>query len=185
MSAVTQRCAIRHPSGFSLVELAIALAILAVLFAVAMPSWGRYFAEQGVRERADALADSFALARAEAIRRGARVAVCPRTADRCDPQAPGWERGWLVFADDNRNGVHDAGEAIVGRERAAPPGVTIGANRPVADYVSYTSVGQLRRIDGALQMGSFIVCRSGIAGTKVVLANGGRVRIAPADGVCP
>ena len=185
MSAVTQYCALRRPSGFTLVELAIALAILAILFAVAIPSWGRYFAQQGVRDRADALADSFVLARAEAIRRGARVAICPRSADSCDPGAPGWERGWVIFADDNHNGVHDPGETIVGREGAAVPGITIRGNRPVADYVSYTSIGQLRRVDGALQMGSFVVCRSGIAGTKVVLANGGRVRIAPADGVCP
>lgn len=185
MSAGARCKAGPHARGFTLIELSIAVALVGIVFAVAVPSWGRYFAEHGVRERADALADAFVLARAEAIRRGGRVAVCPRSADRCEPGAAGWERGWLVFADDNRNGVRDAGEAIVTREGPALPGVTIRGNRPVADYVSYTSLGQLRRSDGALQMGSFLVCRTGIAGRKVVLANGGRVRIATADGACP
>lgn len=185
MFAVTKRRAVCRASAFTLVETMIGLALLAILFAAAIPSWGRHFAERTLRERADALADSFLLARAEAIRRGGRVAVCPRAADRCDPGAAGWEHGWLVFADDNRNGVRDTGEPVVAREGAALVGLTIRGNRPVADYVSYTSLGQLRRIDGALQMGSFIVCRSGLAGRKVVLANGGRVRVAAADGACP
>ncbi|HEX8740338.1 MAG TPA: GspH/FimT family pseudopilin [Casimicrobiaceae bacterium] len=171
--------------GFTLIELSIAVAIVGILFAVALPSWGHYFAEHGVRERADALADAFLLARSEAIRRGGRVAVCPRSADRCDPRPAGWERGWLVFADENRNGIRDAGEPVVALENAASEAVTVRGNRPVADYVSYTSTGQLRRIDGALQMGTFVVCRRGLPGRKVVLASGGRVRIAPADGMCP
>lgn len=173
-----------HARGFTLIELSIAVALVGILFAVALPSWGHYFAEHGVRERADALADAFLLARSEAIRRGGRVAVCPRSADRCDPAA-GWEQGWVVFADDNRNGVRDAGEPVVALENAAAEAVTIRGNRPVTDYVSYSSTGQLRRIDGALQMGSFVVCRSGFSGRKVVLASGGRVRIAIVDGVCP
>ena len=185
MSTGARRNAGTHARGFTLIELSIAVALVGILFAIALPSWGHYFAENSVRERVDALADAFLLARTEAIRRGGRVAVCPRTADRCDPRATGWERGWLVFADDNRNGVRDAGERVVALENGASEAVTIRGNRPVADYVSYTSTGQLRRIDGALQMGSFVVCRSGFPGRKVVLANGGRVRIAPSDGVCP
>lgn len=185
MSASAHCNAGSHPRGFTLIELAIGVALVGILFAIAVPSWGHYFAEHGVRERAEALADSFLTARAEAIRRGGRVAVCPRNADRCDPRAAGWERGWLVFADGNRNGVRDESERIVALEPAAAEAVTIRGNRPVADYVSYTGTGQLRRIDGALQMGTFVVCRSGLPGRKVVLASGGRVRIATVDGVCP
>lgn len=185
MLRTRQRVFGKRHRGFTMVELLIALAILAILFAAAMPSWAHYFSTSALRERAGALADSFLIARTEAIRRGGRVAVCPGSKDLCDPQAPGWEAGWLVFADDNRNGVRDPGEGVILREGFAPPGLSIRGNRPVSEYVSFTALGQLRRNDGALQMGTFTVCRSGFEGSKVVLANGGRVRITPLGGTCP
>ncbi|MEO9136354.1 MAG: type IV fimbrial biogenesis protein FimT, partial [Casimicrobiaceae bacterium] len=71
------------------------------------------------------------------------------------------------------------------RERRAAPGITIRGNRPVADYVSYTSFGHARRFDGALQMGTFTVCRPGHRARKVILANSGRARIEASPDGCP
>ena len=42
--------------------------------------------------------------------------------------------------------------------------------------MSYTSLGHARMLNGALQMGTFTVCRSGQRALHVVLANSGRVR---------
>jgi type IV fimbrial biogenesis protein FimT len=53
----------------------------------------------------------------------------------------------------------------------------VRANRPLDGYVSYTSLGQARMLNGALQMGTFTVCRSGQQALHVVLAGSGRVRI--------
>ena len=58
-------------------------------------------------------------------------------------------------------------------------------NRPVADYVSYTGLGHARRVDGALQMGTFVVCRTGHKARKVILANSGRARIEATSDACP
>ena len=81
------------------------------------------------------------------------------------------------IVDINRDGKVDAGEPVLQIEGAAPRGITISANRPVDDYVSYTSLGQARMLNGALQMGTFTVCRSGQRALHVVLANSGRVRV--------
>jgi len=51
--------------------------------------------------------------------------------------------------------------------------------------VSYTSLGYARRTDGALQMGTFTVCRRGETALKVVLANSGRTRIDASPEICP
>ena len=59
------------------------------------------------------------------------------------------------------------------------------ANRPLEEYVSYTDLGQARLLNGALQMGTFTVCRSGQLALHVVLANSGRVRIEKTDDRCP
>jgi hypothetical protein len=71
-------------------------------------------------------------ARAEAIRRQARVNLCP-SADRVTC-APGgrWEGGWLIFADDNQDGDRDLSESIVRIETAARRGITIAANGPLS-----------------------------------------------------
>ena len=74
---------------------------------------------------------------------------------------------------------------LLGREPAAATGITIAGNRPVGDYISFTSLGHARRHDGALQMGTFTICRRGQDTRKVVLANSGRVRIDVTHEPCP
>ena len=67
----------------------------------------------------------------------------------------------------------------------ARAGIVIAGNRPVADYISFTSIGHARRHDGALQMGTFTVCRRGQSAQKIVLANSGRVRLDVTGEACP
>jgi type IV fimbrial biogenesis protein FimT len=167
------------PRGFTLLELAVALAIGGFLLFVGVPGWGAWMAEQQLQDRADALLHSLDRARSEAIKRGGRVQVCPDAGGNCSPAA--WEGGWTTWAAPSDG---DSAQRIA-REQAAPPGVTIRGNRPVADYVSYTSLGYARRSDGALQMGTFTVCRTGHKARKVVLANSGRVRIEQTGDACP
>jgi type IV fimbrial biogenesis protein FimT len=136
--------------------------------------------EHALQDRADALLHALDLARSEAVKRGARVDVCPGAAACASGGALAWEGGWAIIADADR------GEAsTIARERAAAPGITIRGNRPVADYVSYTSAGHARRFDGALQMGTFTVCRPGHRARKVILANSGRARIETSPDACP
>ncbi|HEY6894896.1 MAG TPA: GspH/FimT family pseudopilin, partial [Rhodanobacteraceae bacterium] len=151
--------------GFTLVELMVALALAGITLALAVPGLGRFLADQQLQARADALLHHLEVARSEAIKRGGRVDVCPGNGA-CNAGAMPWEGGWVVVADAARGGT-----SPIARERAAGSGVTIRGNRPVADYVSYTSLGHARRFDGALQMGPFTVCRSGYRARKVVLAN--------------
>lgn len=166
--------------GFTLLELMAALAIAAIVFALAVPGLGGWMAEQELQDRAEALLHALDLARSEAIKRGGRVDVCPGSGD-CSAGTMPWEAGWRVVPDAQR----DNGPGAIARERAAPPGITVRGNRPVADYVSYTSAGHARRFDGALQMGTFTLCRAGRRARKVILANSGRARIELSAEACP
>jgi type IV fimbrial biogenesis protein FimT len=169
-----------HIRGVTLLELMTALAIMGIVTALGVPGLGAWLAEQQLQDRADALLHTLDLARSEAIKRGDRVDVCPGEGG-CVGGAMAWESGWIVVPDAARG--HDAN--ALARETMAPSGITIRGNRPVADYVSYTGAGHARRFDGALQMGTFTICRPGRRSRKVILANSGRARLEVSADVCP
>ena len=172
-------------AAFTLVELVVALAIAALLAAVALPAFSDWLGAYQLANHAKHLAESMTRARTEAIRRGHRVNLC-KSADRqhCADQGR-WDAGFMVFVDVNHDGHVDADEPVLGIEGPAPPGITMGANQPLDDYVSYTSLGHARMLNGALQMGTFTVCRSGQRALHVVLANSGRVRVERTSNRCP
>jgi len=175
----------RPPLGLTLLDLVVSLAIAALLVGLGVPSYRAYIADLELRIRVEALVEAMSFARAEAIKRGVRVNLCP-THDGAHCAGDGrWEAGWLLFADANHDGDRDDDEDVVRREGPAPTGITVRGNRPVADYVSYTALGQTRMANGALQMGTFTVCRAGANAVDVVLANGGRVRIDRTRAACP
>lgn len=167
----------RPAGGFTLVETLIAVTIAALLVVAAVPALADYLARYRQLAHAQMLALHLNRARSEAIMRGGRVNLCRATGAGQCAAAGGWESGWITYVDRNHDGDVDADEAVLEAAPPAPPGVTVSPNRPLAAYVSYTSLGQARRLDGALQMGTFTVCRSGQTAVQVVLANTGRVRV--------
>lgn len=170
-------------AGVTLIELLVAVVIAGIVLSVGLPEWGRWTAEQALRDRADALLHTLDRARSEAVKRGSRVDVCPESGGGCPGMPGAWEGGWRIVVPAAPGG--DAPAIAVAREPHAPAGVTIRGNRPVADYVSYTSLGYARRTDGSLQMGTFVVCRPGHKARKVILANSGRARIEQTAEDCP
>jgi len=171
--------------GFTLVELVIALGLAGLLAASAAPAFQDWIAAYQLANYAKHLAESMMHARTEAIRRAHRVNLC-KSADREQCADLGsWEGGFLMYVDINHDGRIDAGEPVLGIEGHAPPGITIAANGPLDDYVSYTSIGHARMLSGALQMGTFTICKRGQRALHVVLANSGRVRTERTAVVCP
>ena len=67
----------RRPAGagFSLVELMVGVSILAVLLALALPSFSEWIRNNQVRMMAESLREGLQLARSEAIKRNTRVRV--------------------------------------------------------------------------------------------------------------
>ena len=167
----------RDQTGWSLVEITIALAVAALLLVLGVPAYKDWIASQQLLHHAQLLAQTLTLARTEAVKHGYRVSVCKSADGRQCADVGRWDMGFLMHTDDNADGTVDADEALLLAEGPAPNDITIDANRPLDDYVSFTSLGHARMLNGALQMGTFTVCKPGRDALLVVLANSGRVRI--------
>ena len=170
-------------NGFSLVEILIALGVAALLLVLAWPSYGRWIGDEQIMNRARLLAKSMQLARSEAIKRGHRVNLCKSGDGAQCAESGDWDQGFLMHEDTDNKGEVEGDDAVI---RFEPPitGIHISSNKPLADYVSYTSFGHARMRSGALQMGTFTVCKPGFRAVDVVLVGSGRVRIARSKAIC-
>jgi len=81
----------RHSSqrGFTMVELAVTLVIAAILAAIAFPSMATMMVGNRIRAGGTDLMSALLLARSEAIKRNAQIAITPSTAG-------DWTKGWVV-----------------------------------------------------------------------------------------
>ncbi len=94
----------KHSStGFTLVELMIALSIVAILATVVVPSFQNSIKNNRAVSQSNALATALAMARSEAIKRNASVVVCSTTDQTSCSGNIDWSTGWLVFVDADKN----------------------------------------------------------------------------------
>jgi type IV fimbrial biogenesis protein FimT len=125
------------------------------------------------------------LARTEAIKRGYRVNLC-KSADAATCTDDGdWSQGWILHVDAAAEGQPAPDEPPIAYDPPVSRPIRVDGNGPVDDYVSFTPLGEPRRLSGALQMGTFTVCRSGQDEVQVVLAATGRVRTVRTRTRCP
>jgi len=170
--------------GVSLIELVVTLGVAASLVLLGLPAYRNWIAEQQLQNHARLLAQSMYFARSEAIKRGHRVNLCKSSDGTQCADVGGWGQGFLLHEDESLKGEVDGSDRIL-RFEPAPLGISVSANKPLAEYVSFTSYGTARMLSGALQMGTFTLCKTGLRSVEVVLVASGRVRIARTKAICP
>jgi type IV fimbrial biogenesis protein FimT len=109
--AARSRAAFRSSAGFNLVELLVVTTVAAILMAIAVPSYRYVTNSTRVSNEVNELLGDMTLARAEAIRQGQPVTVCPSTTGTSCSSVTDWSNGWIVFTDFNANGTVDTDAA--------------------------------------------------------------------------
>lgn len=92
----------RRMRGFTVLEVMITLALVAILAAIAAPAMMDFLRNNKMSTAARQLDADMVLARREAIKRNTRVLVCPKgaTAGKCATvTTTAWTQGWLVCYD--------------------------------------------------------------------------------------
>jgi type IV fimbrial biogenesis protein FimT len=130
--------------GFSLLELMITITVMAILLAIAVPSFRDVIHRNQVSSASNAVLASLNYARSEAITRGQLVSICPGDATAgCTSGGKVYDQGWLVYTYPagaaSANKAYAAGSSILLRSVDPQTNVSIQAKSGTSGTGSITA----------------------------------------------
>jgi type IV fimbrial biogenesis protein FimT len=131
-----------RPLGFTLVELMVTIAIVAILSAIALPSFSTAIRSSRLASTTNEFIAAVSLARSEAAKSNRAGRICASS----DGATCGtnWSEGWIVWADANGNGTPQADE--IRRHQQALNGLTVASSS--ADGFTFTARGECSNCSG-------------------------------------
>lgn len=172
--------------GFTMVELLITMAVLAVVLALAVPSFQGIMNRNRLTASANELVSALQTARMEAVRRNKRVALCPST-DGGSCGGSDWSR-ILVFVDADADGDTGGDDDEVVRDVVVNMGDLVvrgSSNVASNDRIWFAADGLVRAGAAASSSGGVSVCSSRLpaaGNTRDVLFAVSRISVDSRDG---
>ena len=177
--------------GFTLIELMVTLALMAIMMVLAAPSFITFQRNSQLTSTANNFLASLSAARAEAMKRQLRTFVIP-------VDGSNWSSGWTVFVDSNSNVSTtalsmDSGDILLSSVDALPSSITIDTTSATSfvhsggKYVMFNGTGFMSLIGGGFPSGGAdsLDFSNGSETRRVLASVAGRVRVCkPADAGC-
>ena len=106
----------KREGGFTLLELMVTIAILAIVLSIGVPSYRGVIMDNRMAAQANLFATSIKLARSNAVKYQRSATVCSSSnfdaaVPTCSSNAD-WSNGWIVWVDKDRDATTDANEVI-------------------------------------------------------------------------
>lgn len=162
--------------GFTLVELMVTIALVAILMGLAAPTFIESRRNAQLTSLANSVLSSINTARAEALKTGLQVYVVPMTNNN-------WATGWRVYVDVDADRAYSAAaDRVLLEQPAFDPSITIdttvgtGFDDNGAKYIMFNASGYPRRNNGAFNADSLGLSNS--VGRRAIILNAvGRARV--------
>jgi prepilin-type N-terminal cleavage/methylation domain-containing protein len=155
----------RRAFGFTLVEAMVVVAVLAIIAAMAMPSFSSFVGKSGSLGIESDFVNAMSFARSEAMRRGVPVAVTAAAS----AAGNAFGQGWTVWVDSNANGTYDSGEPVLRQHAAYPAGISLGDGTVTQVY--FNQQGYLT--GGPYQFKACSASAAGPTGYQITALSGG------------
>ena len=169
-------------NGFTLIELMVTIALVAILLTVAVPSFTTYQRNAELTSFTNTLLSGVNAARGEAMKRGRNAMVVPT-------DATNWSSGWIVFVDVDRTGTYAAANDITILTREATPSYLVisgnGTSGESPPYIMFNASGYSATKTGSFSTKNlgFTIVRNDVAiaekdeqTRRIMIAITGRVR---------
>lgn len=180
------RAQVNKHSGFSMVEVMIVLAIVGVLFALAIPNVTRILDSNHATDQSHNFISAVSLAISQASKNDVATSICAKekTTDTCvsyttSPSTDTWRYGWLLFTDTNNTGTYNPGDgdSLIKTQINGTNKVNIDAP---ASTITVSSSGVISRGQGSFHFSPQDCVNSG---HKITVLSNGQVTVK--GGVCP
>ncbi len=161
----------KYDTGFSLVELLVTMALVAIIMFAAAPPMADMMKNNRLVGHTTTFVRSLNVARSEAVNRATNVVLCPST-DGTGCDVVGWESGWIIYVDGDSDGAYGgAPDDTIIHVEAALSGTTTITARAATTYATniiYTPRGF------TTSAGELIVCddRDDLAFSKAIAVSG-------------
>lgn len=122
----------RAERGFTLIELMVVIGVVAVLAAIAFPSFQHTIRSNRVATATNQFIASVALARSEAVRTTRGGGICPSVDGATCAGGTDWSAGWIVWSEVNANGAYNEGvDRVLRYTQGNPKMVVTGPAAPL------------------------------------------------------
>lgn len=173
-------------AGFTLTELIIVIGIVAILMAIASPSFERIMKTNRIATEATQFVGDLQYARSEAIRQGGPVTLCPSTTGTSCTGGLNWHDGWILFSDPDASRTVDSGEMLLRHQPPLGGTNTLTASATGLSTLSFSRDGFLVGLPAG---GRFVLSATPVDAvlTRCILVNiTGRQQVVPVNGgSCP